>query len=244
MYLATNDIHVPRFPNQRFRGKSGMGLRGDAIVQFDWSVGEVMKTLKQLKLDDNTIVILTSDNGPVVNDGYDDKAAEMLNGHSPAGPLRGNKYSAFEGGTHIPFIVRWKGHVKPGTQSDALISQIDLLATMAELTQTRIPTGAARDSKAQWSVWTDQKDEGRDYVVEQALDHTLSVRTSEWKYIEPSDNPTRVMANENVETGYLPTPQLYNVKTDIHENTNVADQNPALVFDMQTLLRQIRKGQK
>ena len=243
MYLATNDIHVPRFPNERFRGKSGMGLRGDAIVQFDWTVGEVMKVLKQLKLDDNTIVILSSDNGPVVNDGYDDKA-EMLNGHSPAGPLRGNKYSAFEGGTHVPFIVRWNGHVKPGTQSDALVSQIDLVATMAELTQARIPRGAAPDSKAQWSAWTGQKGEGRDWVVEQAADHTLSVRTSEWKYIEPSDNPTRVMALENVETGYLPTPQLYHVKTDVHENDNVADQNPAKVYDMQSLLRLIRKGRK
>ena len=96
LYFATNDVHVPRFPHARFRGKSQMGLRGDAIVQFDWSVGEIMKTLAQLGLTDNTLIILTSDNGPVVDDGYQDQAEELLHGHHPAGPFRGNKYSAFE----------------------------------------------------------------------------------------------------------------------------------------------------
>lgn len=84
-----------------------MGLRGDAIVQFDWSVGQIMDTLDKLGLSENTLDILSSDNGPVVDDGYQDRAEELLNGHSPAGPLRGNKYSAFEGGTRIPAIVRW-----------------------------------------------------------------------------------------------------------------------------------------
>lgn len=107
MYLATNDVHVPRFPHDRFRGKSPMGLRGDAIVQFDWTVNQVVNTLKELGLYENTLIILSSDNGPVLDDGYDDKAEELLNGHSPTRGLRGNKYSAFEGGTRIPFIVSW-----------------------------------------------------------------------------------------------------------------------------------------
>lgn len=102
LYFATNDVHVPRFPHERFRGKSSMGVRGDAIVQFDWSVGKIMETLDKLGIADNTIVLLTSDNGPVVDDGYQDQAEELLNGHKPAGPWRGNKYSAFEGGTAIP----------------------------------------------------------------------------------------------------------------------------------------------
>ena len=83
MYFATNDVHVPRFPHDRFRGKNPMGVRGDAIVQFDWSVGQIMETLDKLGLADNTLIILSSDNGPVVDDGYDDKAEELLNGHSP-----------------------------------------------------------------------------------------------------------------------------------------------------------------
>lgn len=85
MYFATNDVHVPRFPHDRFRGKNPMGLRGDAIVQFDWSVGQIMETLDKLGLSENTLIILSSDNGPVVDDGYQDRAEELLNGHSPAG---------------------------------------------------------------------------------------------------------------------------------------------------------------
>ena len=107
MYFATNDVHVPRFPHARFRGKNPMGYRGDAIVQFDWSVGQLMKALEQYGLADNTLIILSSDNGPVVDDGYADRAEELLNGHSPAGPFRGNKYSSLEGGTAIPAIVSW-----------------------------------------------------------------------------------------------------------------------------------------
>src|SRR5450759_3568629 len=133
LYFSTHDIHVPRVPNQRFVGKSGMGPRGDAILQFDWAVGEIMKTLDNLKLSGNTIVILTSDNGPVVDDGYKDQAVELLNGHKPAGPLRGGKYSAFDGGTRVAFIVRWPGKIKPGI-SNALFSQIDLMASFASLT--------------------------------------------------------------------------------------------------------------
>lgn len=130
LYFATNDVHVPRFPHQRFRGKSSMGMRGDAIVQFDWSVGKIMETLDKLGIAENTIVLLTSDNGPVVDDGYQDQAEELLNGHKPAGPWRGNKYSAFEGGTAIPVIVRWPMSVKPNQTSDVLMSQIDFMASL------------------------------------------------------------------------------------------------------------------
>lgn len=133
MYFATNDVHVPRFPHDRFRGKNPMGLRGDAIVQFDWSVGQIMETLDKLGLSENTLIILSSDNGPVVDDGYQDRAEELLNGHSPAGPLRGNKYSAFEGGTRIPAIVRWPKGAASSQVSNALVSQIDWFASLASL---------------------------------------------------------------------------------------------------------------
>lgn len=129
MYFCTNDVHVPRFPHERFRGKNPMGVRGDAITQFDWSVGEIMRTLDELGIADNTLVILTSDNGPVLDDGYDDQAEELLNGHSPTGPYRGNKYSAFEGGTMVPAIVRWPKGVAGGKESDVLMSHIDWMAS-------------------------------------------------------------------------------------------------------------------
>ena len=107
LYFATHDIHVPRVPHPRFAGKTSMGPRGDAMVEFDWCVGEILKTLDRHKLTKNTLVILTSDNGPVIDDGYKDGALEKLGGHKPAGPLRGGKYSRFEAGTRVPFIVRW-----------------------------------------------------------------------------------------------------------------------------------------
>ena len=113
LYFSTHDIHVPRVPAKRFAGKSGLGPRGDVILEFDWSVGRIMNTIDSLNLSDNTIIIVTSDNGPVVDDGYQDQAVERLNGHTPAGPLRGGKYSLFEGGTRVAFIVKLEGEDHP-----------------------------------------------------------------------------------------------------------------------------------
>ncbi|MBR1630657.1 MAG: sulfatase-like hydrolase/transferase, partial [Paludibacteraceae bacterium] len=124
LYLGTNDIHVPRVPHSRFRGSS-MGPRGDAIRQLDYTIGRIMQVLDETGLADNTLLILTSDNGPVVDDGYADRAVELLGSHRPWGPYSGGKYSIFEAGTRVPCIIRWPGHITPGT-SDALISQIDL----------------------------------------------------------------------------------------------------------------------
>lgn len=242
MYLATNDIHVPRFPNARFRGKSIMGLRGDVIAQFDWTVGEVVKALRKLKLQDNTLIILTSDNGPVVNDGYKDEAEAKLNGHSPAGPLRGNKYSAFDGGTRIPAIVCWPGKVKAGETSDALVSQVDLFASFASMLQQRLPIGSAADSRNSMDAWLGKDRVGMSWVIGQSANHTLSVRTADWRYIEPNDSPETFMQLEKVETGNSPVPQLYRISNDIHEDRNVADENPLKVYEMQTLLRKVRKG--
>ena len=129
---ALHEPHVPRVPHPRFAGATTMGPRGDAIAQLDWSVGQVLATLDRLGLTRNTLVLFTSDNGPVVDDGYRDQAVEKLGDHTPAGPFRGGKYSTFEGGTRVPFVVRWPARVKPGV-SDALISQVDLLASFAAL---------------------------------------------------------------------------------------------------------------
>ena len=139
LYFAPHDPHVPRVPNARFLGKSGMGPRGDAIVQADWSVGEILRTLDRLRLADNTIVVFTSDNGPVIDDGYKDDAVAKLGDHRPAGPFRGGKYSNFEAGTRVPLIVRWPRQVKRGV-SDALVSHLDLLASLARFTGQPLAT--------------------------------------------------------------------------------------------------------
>jgi arylsulfatase A-like enzyme len=125
LYYALQQPHVPRTPHERFVGSSGMGPRGDVIVEADWCIGELVNALEQQGLLENTLIILSSDNGPVLNDGYYDDAVEKLGGHKPWGPLRGGKYSLFEAGTRVPFITYWKGTIEPAS-SGALISQIDI----------------------------------------------------------------------------------------------------------------------
>ncbi len=132
LYYAMQQPHVPRTPHPRFEGKSGMGPRGDVIVEADWCVGEFMKMLDEEGILENTLVIFSSDNGPVLNDGYDDDAVEKLGDHTPSGSLRGGKYSLFEAGTRVPMITYWKGKIEPGV-SDALFCQLDLLASLAAL---------------------------------------------------------------------------------------------------------------
>lgn len=235
MYLCTNDIHVPRFPHPRFRGKTDMGHRGDAIVQFDWTIGEVMKTLKDLNIDENTIIILTSDNGPVVDDGYDDEAVARLGSHKPSGPLRGNKYSSFEGGTRVPFIVSWPQGINKTKDSKALISQIDLFASFAQMLNARLPKGSCPDSRKHWDAIIGMDSNGCEYVVEQNLWNVLSIRTADWKYIEPS-NGTSYMKLTNIETGNSPLPQLYDMNHE-GEKANLAEKHHDIVEKLKGILK-------
>ena len=240
LYFATNDVHVPRFPHSRFRGKSEMGLRGDAILQFDWCVGEIVKTLKEHKLDKNTIIIVSSDNGPILDDGYADQAVELSKGHHPTAHHRGAKYSAFDGGTAVPAIVYWPAEVKKGKTSDALVSQIDWFASFASLLSVNLPKTAAPDSESHIDTWLGKSDKSRSWIIQQAANHTLSVRTDKWKYIEPSNGPKMITWGPKVETGNLPTPQLYRMDNDKSEEVNLADQEPQVVYQLQNILRRVR----
>jgi len=233
LYVGTNDVHVPRFPNARFRGKSGMGLRGDALFEFDYTVGEIMKALDKNGLADNTIFVLTSDNGPVVDDGYKDRAAELLGEHRPWGIFRGGKYSSFEAGTRIPFIVRWPEKIKPGV-SDALVSHVDLYASLAKLVGQKVKQGAAPDSKELLDAFLGKDQVGRNYVMEAASG--LSISDHQWKYIEPN-NDRKFNTSTNTELGNDPKPQLYNLKEDIGEKHNLAADKPELVKKYQLLMK-------
>jgi arylsulfatase A-like enzyme len=237
LYFSTHDIHVPRVPHPRFAGKSGLGPRGDAIVQLDWSVGEIIGALDRLGLARDTLVIFSSDNGPVVDDGYKDQAVELLDGHTPAGPLRGGKYSAFNAGTRVPWIVRWPGQVRPGV-SDALACQIDLPASMAAMTGQKLDPQEAPDSVNILGALLGRSAAGRDHLVVHA--GTLAVIQGEWKYIEPGKGP-RMNVNTNTELGNDPQPQLYHLKDDLAERNNVATQYPQRVREMAALLQKIRQ---
>lgn len=238
LYLAPNDVHVPRYPHKRFRGKSSMGLRGDAILQLDWTVGEIVATLKKHKLYDNTIIIISSDNGAVVDDGYDDQAEALLGGHDVSGGLRGHKYSAFEAGSRIPAIVHWVRGIKHAGVSDAIVSQVDWLATFAELLGSRLPKGrdVAPDSQADKGAWLLGQASQRQYVITQAANKTLSLRQGRWKYIEPSHGAPMIPWGPKIETGYLPKPQLYDLEQDPSERHNLAERYPEIVERLSALL--------
>ena len=251
LYFTPSDIHVPRMPNGQFANKNACGVRCDVISQLDWTVGRVTDTLKRLKLEDNTIVLFTSDNGPVINDGYDDGADQHTDGHPPAGPWRGGKYSITEGGTRIPFIVSWKGTVKPGV-SDALISQLDLTASFADLAGTHVPQGSAQDSEDVLSALLGRSRTGRQSLVEES--QCLAIVDGEWKLIDRSQRPgihprpSRAYV-QDVIAGDAPrdTPpqsaiELYNLKLDPHEMHNVADSNPAIVARLKAKLVSIRSA--
>lgn len=244
LYLATHDLHVPRVPGKAFAGKSGIGVYGDVLMQMDWTVGQILDKLDELGLSENTIVILTSDNGPVMDDGYRDGSYENLGGHQPSGNLREGKYSAYEGGTKVPFIVRWPAEVKPGT-SDALFSQVDMLATLAAITGNKNADELAIDSRDHSPILLGKSNRGREYVVQQNMSNTLSVVKDGWKYIEPTDKPQfNVYTRPKTDMGNKQYPQLYNLAEDPRENVNVADDNPGRLNELEDLLAEIKNQNK
>ena len=244
MYFATNDVHVPRFPHPRFRGKSQMGLRGDAIVQFDWSVGEIVRTLEEQGLLDNTLIILSSDNGPVLDDGYVDQAEELVGEHSPTGGLRGGKYSAYEGGTRVPFIVHWPAEIKESAVKSELVSQIDFLDVMACVVGVERGESLSPDGHPdQVTTWLGQEGKGRPYAIGMAQNHTLTLRTPVWKYIEPKGGAAMIPWGPKIETGYSTSSQIFkSVDGEYDETRNKAGEYPSVVENLGEELEHIRNS--
>jgi len=220
LYYAMQQPHVPRTPHPRFVGSTSLGPRGDVIVEADWCVGELIELLDKEKILENTLIVFTSDNGPVVNDGYEDGAVEKLGNHKPWGPLRGGKYSLYEAGTRIPFIVYWKGTIRPKV-SDALVCQIDLLASLAKLTGSTASTG---DSEDHLDALLGNSDAGRTTLILEASSRT-ALRHGDWVMIPPYDGPA-LNKQVNIELGNAPGYQLYDLKTDLGQQRNLATQQP------------------
>ncbi|GAB2789625.1 arylsulfatase [Rhabdobacter roseus] len=237
LYFSTHDIHVPRVPHSRFAGKSGLGPRGDVILQLDYCVGEITRKLDELGLTNNTLILFSSDNGPVVDDGYHDQAVERLGSHKPAGTLRGGKYSAFEAGTRVPTLACWPGQIKPGV-SEALVSQIDWAASLAALTGQKLEAQEVPDSRNMIDTWLGKSRQGRSYVVEHG--GAMAIVQGNWKYISPS-NGIKFEPNVRIELGNDPEPQLYNLTDKPQERTNRAQENPAKVKELAELLQAVRE---
>lgn len=243
LFYSFHDIHVPRLPHPDFEGATNMGPRGDAIAQVDWVVGEVLLELDLLGLSDNTIVLFTSDNGPVLDDGYADSAVDLLGDHLPGGIYRGGKYSAYEAGTRVPTILRWPANIKNGS-SNALVSQIDLYASFAALLGIDLEAGEAIDSLDQRAALFGLDDIGRKYMIEESV-IGISLRMGQWKYIEPvsQDRIARaawVKDDKDIEGGFSLEPQLYNLEIDPSEYNDLAQEHPDILKQMREKLTTLR----
>lgn len=224
LYYGLHQPHVPRVPNERFVGKSGMGPRGDVILEADWCVAEFLKELDHLGLTENTLVIFTSDNGPVLDDGYKDQAKELVGNHKPAGPYRGWKTTMYMGGTCIPFIVRWPAVVKPGV-SDTFVCQIDLLASLATLVGQTYSDKT--DSQNTLPAFLGLSDIGRDELVIEGMSN-YAFRQGDWVMIPPYPGISEVY-------------QLYNVKKDPGQKKNLAEQNRQKLKQMMMRLEELKR---
>jgi arylsulfatase A-like enzyme len=226
LYLATHDVHAPIAPNSRFLGTSGMGRRGDTIQQFDWCVGSVMQTLEDLGLEENTLVLVSSDNG---GDGvYQEQ--EKQYGQKLNGPLRGYKVTPYEGGVRVPFIVRWPAKVKPGSTNHQMVALVDCLATVAAVTGQALPENAGPDSFDLLPTLLDPSKAVREYVITQSgvASHPAcarAIRAGKWKLLTQQDKPSF-------------KPELYDLENDPAESTNLAAQHPDIIARLTDRLSQ------
>ena len=233
LFYTLQQPHVPRTPHPRFEGSSGMGPRGDVIKEADWCIGELYSHLEKNNLLENTIIIISSDNGPVLNDGYYDDAVEKLGDHTPAGRLRGGKYSLFEAGTRVPFITYWKGKTKPQV-SDEIVSQIDFLNSFSSLLGSDIKS---RDGVDLSGVFFNNIGNGRDNLVIEAVKRT-ALRSGNWAMIPPYNGPEK-NTNVNIELGNSKEYKLYNLENDLSQKNNLAKSNPEKLQEMINLYNEI-----
>jgi len=246
LFLSMHQCHVPRIPNSRFVGKSRCGLRGDHVQELDWMVGEVVAMLRKNGTLDNTIIIFTSDNGPVFFDGYFDGTLENHNGHDPNGGLKGGKYIAYEGATRMPTLIQWPSRIAKGKVSTALIGQVDFLASFSALVGGTLPEGTFFDSRNILPAILGESETGNEYVVQQSSDG-LGVRSGKWKFIEAHErsawaynrhnqgdaNKMHVVPLENFE-------YLFDLEIDPREEHNLAIEHPEKRKELSDMLKKIK----
>lgn len=236
LYYGLHQPHVPRTPHSRFVGSTTMGPRGDAIVEADWCVGELLATLEANDLLDNTIILFSSDNGPVLNDGYCDQAQEKVGDHKPAGALRGGKYSLFEGGTRVPFAVYWKGHIRPRV-SEAMVSQMDILPSLAAYLNFDIPEGL--DGADYADVFFNGSEHGREEYIQEAF-FRLAFRSQNWSLIPPYQGDKTNESGNELANGT--TYQLYDLSKDPSQQNDLAQTDTLVLNRLKARFLELAKG--
>ena len=240
LFFSSHDLHVPRIVHERFQGATKLGPRGDAIVELDWCVGELTKTLDRLKLSENTLVVFCSDNGPVMDDGYKDDAIEKQGKHQPAGPYQGGKYNVYEGGTRTPFITRWTGKIAPGV-SDEMVCTIDLAASCAKLAGASLPNNACLDSfDVSDALCGKEKASGRDHLVQQdnGQGGNYGLRVGDWKLLRHDSKKTK---NTGLRLQGRPVSRymLFNLATDPSEQHDVIAENEEIANQLKQQLQDL-----
>ncbi|MBO4612444.1 MAG: arylsulfatase [Bacteroidaceae bacterium] len=230
LYFGLHEPHVPRVPEARFEGATTMGPRGDVIVEADWCVGEVISKLEEKGLLENTIVIFTSDNGPVLNDGYNDNASELVGNHDMNGGYRGGKYSLYEAGTRVPFFIYWKGHIRH-IVSNALVAQQDLMASFAHMLHQPIPRGL--DSEDHLSAFLGKSKKGRRGMVVEAVGR-LAYRTRDYALLPAYKGDKRNTTGN--EMGIVDTLSLFDLRNDPMQQQNIINKHAKLARHMQAAL--------
>jgi arylsulfatase A-like enzyme len=241
LYYAFHEPHAPRIPSPRFSGATDLGPRGDVIVELDWCVGQVLDRLEKLGLKEDTIVIFSSDNGPALWDAYEDKSIELAKGHKPAGPLRGGKYSSYDGGTRVPFIVSWPGTVMPG-KSDALVCQMDFYASFAAMLNQSLAEEEGPDSINVLDALLGRGAHGRNELVVEGNRKNTILRSGDWAYIPPKEGPATHYSGYDL--GNCLEPQLYELSQDIGQVENVSDERSEVLAKLSMRLNQIINSNK
>ena len=236
LYLATHGIHAPQAPHSRFKGKNEAGTRGEALAELDDTVGQVLATLDRLGLAERTVVIFTSDNGGVVQDGYEGAVNPE---HHCNGRLRGFKGTQFEGGHRVPFIARWPGHIPAGTEDGELIALTDMCATFAALTGADLPADAALDSFNALPALLGQPhaQPARDTFISHGAgtNGPFGIRQGPWKLVQNAGGGIGFTSAAKQRPAR--TPLLFNLADDPGEANDLAGKNPAKVAELTQLLR-------
>jgi len=243
LYFALPSPHAPIIPNDAFDGKSQAGAYGDFMVQTDWVAGEVLKALKDKGMEENTLIIFSADNGP---ERYAFDRAEKY-GHFSMGDFRGLKRDVWEGGHHIPFIFKWPGHVEAGSVSDEVVSQVDLMATIACITGIKLPSNVAPDSYNLLPVLKGEAYHSplREATVQNTNEKKWGIRQGSWFYINsPSGEHSKMPESFKKLKGYtdFDTPGvLFNLETDPEQRINLYEKYPERIKAMDKLLQEYRE---
>jgi len=236
LYLSHNMPHVPLGASEKFRGRSKRGMYGDVIEELDWSAGVVIDTLKELGLDEHTLVVFTSDNGPWIEKHIGDYGGS-------ADPLRGSKMMTWDGGLRVPCIVHWPGRIPAGKVCDEVVTTMDLLPTFAGLAGAKLPDDRVIDGKDIWPLMSGQRGatSPHEAFYFYCFTHLQAVRSGKWKLVRPrpARPPWAGWSARMIDA--VPTTQLYDLEADIEEKHNVADQRPDVVARLMKLVERARQ---